>query len=263
MRHTLWTLAFLGLATGFCPAPAQEGPGREQGQAATTSRSHIHAYLGVEIEPISPALASQLADVVPKGEGLLVGHVAQDSPAAKAGLESYDILLSYSDQPLHSADQLIKLVRADAPGREVSIRYVRGGKSATCKVTLGERTSAVTQERRRVFRFFADERLRHMFEEHDGGHEGPAWESFESMKLTRLDTKRWRAEIDYHVQDGKKEHKTFEGTHEEIRKDILAAKDLPDHERHHLLRALDLHDPVFEFHFPPFGPVGPGGGEHP
>ena len=45
------------------------------------------------------------------------------------------------------------------------------------------------------------------------------------MKLTRLDAKRWRAEIDYRSKEGKKEHKTYQGTREEIRKDIQADKD--------------------------------------
>jgi hypothetical protein len=87
--------------------------------------------------------------------------------------------------------------------------------------------------------------------------ESPPWDSFEALKLTRLDAHHWRAEIEYRSREGKKEHRTFEGTREEIRKDIQAEKDLPDNERTHLLRALNLHEPVFEFHFPPFDPMGP------
>ena len=66
-----------------------------------------------------------------------------------------------------------------------------------------------------------------------------------------------RAEIDYRAGAGKKIHRAFEGTRAEIRKDIQAENDLPGHERTHLLRILDLHDPVFEFHFPRFESLGP------
>jgi hypothetical protein len=48
---------------------------------------------------------------------------------------------------------------------------------------------------------------------------------------------------------------TFEGTRPAIRKDIRRHKDLPASERRHLLRALNLDTPVFEFHFPSFGPT--------
>jgi hypothetical protein len=108
-----------------------------------------------------------------------------------------------------------------------------------------------------------DERLREVFEEFEGKNDNAAWESFDALKLTRVDANRWRAEIEFRSKEGKKEHKTFEGTREELRKAIQAEKDLPTNERTHLLRTLNLHDPIFEFHFPPFGPMGPSFSEHP
>ena len=48
-----------------------------------------------------------------------------------------------------------------------------------------------------------------------------------------------------------------------IGKDVRAEKDLPESERSHLLRALNLHEPIFEFHFPPAGPIGPGSRDQP
>ena len=49
--------------------------------------------------------------------------------------------------------------------------------------------------------------------------------------------------------------KSFSGSREEIRKDILAEKDLPMNERRHLLRALNLHEPLFQFYFSPFDAI--------
>jgi membrane-associated protease RseP (regulator of RpoE activity) len=259
MRQASFAIALLGLAAQIGLAQGNAKPARKQKQAAPTRPELKHAYLGLGIEPIPSSLSSQLPGTFPKGQGVLVARVAKDSPAAKAGLQAYDILLSFGDQQIHSPEQLIKLVRGDKPGQTVAVGYVRGGKPGHCKVTLGEHESADMQESSRVFRLRPDERLREMFEEYEAGQkDGHAWKSFDALKLTRLDDHHWRAEIDYRTNEGKKEHKNFEGTREELRKDIRADKDLPAEERSHLLRALNLHEPVFEFHFPPFDRMGPG-----
>ena len=238
MRKALWAMVLLGLAAYGAPARADE------------ASKPSGAYLGLAVEVAPPILSSQLPGIIPKGQGLLVGQVAQDSPAAKAGLKARDVLLSYGDHKLSSPEQLAKLVRGDKPGQEIALTFVRGGKSHTCKVMLGERESPNMPEKPNVFRLRPDERLQEIFEEFGSTKGGSAWESLDGLKLTRLDTHRLRAEVDYRTKEGKKEHKTFEGTREEIRKDIRASKDLPPNEQISLLRALNLQEPVFEFHFP-------------
>ncbi|MGO9463352.1 MAG: hypothetical protein ACLQIB_57100 [Isosphaeraceae bacterium] len=94
MRRALSTLLFLGLAAGVCPVQAGDDPGKNERPGATGQHRPKQAYLGMEIEELSPALSSQLAGVVPPGQGVLVTRVPGDSPAAKAGLQSYDIMLS-------------------------------------------------------------------------------------------------------------------------------------------------------------------------
>jgi hypothetical protein len=257
MRPVLLTWALVGLAASFSTAWADDRPAKQPERIAAREHGGKQAYLGLGIEPLPAALASQMAGVVPDGTGVLVERVAEGSPAAKAGLQPFDIVVSYGDHKLSSPEQLIKLVRSDEPGREVTIAFVRGGKSETRKITLGEANFASELERPGVFRLRPDERLRRMFEESESRSDNPAWASFDSLKLTRLENHRWRAEIEYRTRDGKSENKTFEGTRAELRREILAEKDLPENERYHLLRALNLHEPVFEFHFPPFGPLGP------
>jgi hypothetical protein len=259
MRQVFLTVLIAGLAATVCLAQGEDVAAKKQRPNATRPPGGKPAFLGLEIESLPPPLAGQLPGIVPKGQGVLVLRVAKDSPAASAGLQPYDILVSYDDHPLDSPERLIRLVRDDTPGHEVSLGFVRGGKAETCKVTLGAREFAVERERPRVFRLRPEEGLRRMFEEFESTNDGAAWESFDALKLTRLDEKRWRAEIEYRSKEGKKEHKTFEGTRAEIRKDIQADDDLPASERTHLLRALNLHEPVFEFHFPPFGPMLPPG----
>jgi membrane-associated protease RseP (regulator of RpoE activity) len=237
-----------------------QNPVAAQDRKETGKASAKEPYLGIAIEALPPALRSQLPGVLPRDQGILVARVAKDSPAQKAGLQPNDILLTFGDQKVASPEQLVKDVRADKPGQEVKIGYLRGGKASTCTVTLGEHEAAAMPEGARRFRLVPDERLRKMFEEFQSKDNGTGWESFDAMKLVRTEGKKWHTEIDYRNKDGKKEHKVFDGTREEIRKAIEAEKDLPDNERTHLLRALNLHEPAFEFHFPPLGPGGPGFG---
>ncbi len=261
MRQALLALAFCGLVVSFAPARADDTPAKKQGAANQAGTKQ--AYLGVGVEVVPQALAHQMSGVVPKGQGLLVEQVAKDSPAAKAGLQPYDILLSYAGQKLSTPEQLVKLVREGKPGHEIALEFVRNGKSESGKITLGEREVAGGLDQEHVFRLRPDERLRDMFEDYELKNGTNAWQELDGLKLTRLDAQRWRAEVDYRSDNGKKEHKAFEGTGEEIRKDVQSEKDLPANERSHLLRALNLHEPVFEFHFPAFDKMGLDSGDRP
>jgi hypothetical protein len=245
-------LAALGLVLLQAPVVARESAKETPKVAPKESArtTHEETYLGIGVEAVPPALSSQLPGILSDGHGVLVGGIAKDSPAAKAGLQANDILLSYGDRKLTSPEQLLKLVRADKPGHEIKVEYLRGGKTATCTVTLGERQVAAPKHER-IFRFLPDERLRRMFDKFETNEPGAAWESFDAMTLSRVSDKKWRADIDYRNKDGKKEHRTFEGTREEIRNAIREDKDLPANEQRHLLRALNLHEPAFEFHLPP------------
>ena len=91
-------------------------------------------FLGVETGPVSATLAAQLG--LTEGSGLVVNHLVPASPAA-AVLKPHDILLKLDDQILIEQRQLAVLVRGHKEGDEVSVTYLRGGKSATAKVKLG------------------------------------------------------------------------------------------------------------------------------
>ena len=69
----------------------------------------------------------------------MVRRVETGSPAEKAGIKPYDILLSYDDQKLFSPEQLTGLVRSDKPGRVVKVRLLRRGQIHELSVALGGR----------------------------------------------------------------------------------------------------------------------------
>jgi hypothetical protein len=207
-------------------------------------------HLGLAVEAVPAALYSHMPSALTKGHGVMVEHVGKDSPAAKAGLQPYDILISFDDQKLTSPQQLVKLVRHDKPGQQVSISFLRAGKTMSCKATLDQADLTKSQDQSRVYRFFPDERIQKMFEDLESKSSNSAWNLFDGIKLTRTDDTHWRAEVEYRNKDGKKDTKVYNGTRDEIRHKIENEKDLPPQERDNLLQALNLRPPVFEFHFP-------------
>jgi hypothetical protein len=211
-------------------------------KAAQEARAEHYAYLGVGVEELHPAVLSHLHNHLANGEGVLVGQVAAGSPADKAGLKVNDVLMTYGDQKLFSPEQLAKLVRADKPGREVTLGILRQGKSEQVTVTLGQHeaerggeTSEWRPERHSTWRFpmpFVERPAR--------GENERFWESFDSLSLRNLGNNRFKAEIRYKDENGKMSRHEFQGTRDEIAKAIDAEKNLPANERRQLLRSLDM-----------------------
>ena len=92
--------------------------------------------LGVQIQPLTPELAKsfKLNDV----KGVLVAAVEPGSPAAKAGLQSGDVILGFEGKPVQSANELPRVVAASKPGTTVTLDVWRDGSRRQVKATLGE-----------------------------------------------------------------------------------------------------------------------------
>lgn len=255
IQLTRLSLALVGLAIYFSPALADDAKKDQTKPPMATEQQE--AYLGVMVRSLPEALASQMSVIVPEGAGVLVVCVSENSPAAKAGVKTDDILLNFGDQKITSPAELLRLVRGDKPGQEVKLSVIHQGKSESYKVTLGERKSLPAREQPQTFHMFPY-RWRQLLRQDNTDREKQLWESFDAMKLTRLDNNRWRAEIDYRDGQGTVEHKTFEGTREDIRKDVQAQKDLPANERTHLLRVLSFPRSASDFHFPILHNFGAG-----
>ena len=111
-------------------------------------------FLGVETGPVAGALAAQLG--LAEGTGLVVNHIVPQSAAAGV-LAVHDILVKLDDQILIETRQLAVLIRGKKAGDEVTFTYLRGGKSATAKVKLGQRempkTAAWSEGGAKTFNF--------------------------------------------------------------------------------------------------------------
>ncbi len=103
-------------------------------ETKTVQPTHAGAYLGIAVEPLHPAFGMHLPKSLVAGQGIMIANVMKGSPAEKAGLRMHDILAAYDDQKLFAGDQLVKLVRADKPGRSVKLQIVREGQLETVTV---------------------------------------------------------------------------------------------------------------------------------
>ena len=125
------------LAVMMLTAFGSIGPALADEQKGANEAGQKQTYLGVSVQALPASLASQLTGVVPKGEGVLMRHVVKDSPAAKAGLQENDILVSFGDRKVTAPEELAKLVHGDKANQQVTLGIIRGGKSESCKATLG------------------------------------------------------------------------------------------------------------------------------
>ncbi len=115
-------------------APDPQAPAnprrRHEGAAAEGSGAW---KLGIRCEPLDDLLHSHLS--IPKDVGLVVREVMNDSPAAKAGLRTNDVLLAIGDKPLTQFPQLVEAVQRTArAGEPLVLKVLHEGKERTVTV---------------------------------------------------------------------------------------------------------------------------------
>ncbi len=92
-------------------------------------------YLGVYLQNVNEKIAKFLK--LPVKHGALVTDVEKGSPADKAGLKRYDVIIKFNGEEIKNITQLkIKVVNT-APGTPVTLTIIRNGKEKEVKVVLG------------------------------------------------------------------------------------------------------------------------------
>jgi len=89
-------------------------------------------YLGMSTVPIPASAAHQFG----VDAGLFVQGVSANGPAAKAGLQTGDVITHINHKKTSGPDDLVIATLRMSPGDKVSIDYVRDGKSMTTTLTL-------------------------------------------------------------------------------------------------------------------------------
>ena len=99
----------------------------------------IRGYLGVSgIYPVDEGVRKSL-DIDVK-QGALVRDVESGTPADKAGMKPYDVIVAIDGVPVKDHNDLLIKIADIAPGTTVDIKVVRkGGEEKVLKVKIGER----------------------------------------------------------------------------------------------------------------------------
>ena len=95
----------------------------------------VRGWLGVRIQGLDQTLAESFGMENPRGA--LVAQVEENSPAAKAGIESGDVILEFRGKAVNKSADLPALVASTPIGEKVEIKLLRDSKEETVKVEIG------------------------------------------------------------------------------------------------------------------------------
>ncbi|MBI1365787.1 MAG: Do family serine endopeptidase [Alphaproteobacteria bacterium] len=99
--------------------------------------SVTRGWLGVSIQDMNTDLAAALGRKDTKGS--LVSEVLDGAPAAKAGLQSEDLILAVNGKPIDDSRDLTRTIAALPPGATANVRVLRRGAERNIAVMLGAR----------------------------------------------------------------------------------------------------------------------------
>src|SRR5262244_2409684 len=97
--------------------------------------SVTRGWIGVQIQPVTPDIADSLG--LKQATGALVAEPQKDSPAAKAGIVSGDVITSLNDTPVQDPRELARKIGTMTPGASVKLGVVHNGQNKTVTLTLG------------------------------------------------------------------------------------------------------------------------------
>lgn len=151
MKKNVWIMAG-GLATLALVLPAL--PSRSaSGQEVTSRRVRVlpgqepeglrvlldeegPSWLGVETREVTADNVKELK--LPAERGVVVGRIAPDSPAAKAGLKENDVITEVDGQRVEGSAQFRRMIHEIPAGRVVPLTVWREARSQTLSATLGQ-----------------------------------------------------------------------------------------------------------------------------
>jgi serine protease Do len=101
-----------------------------------TSGKVTRGWLGVSLQPLTSDLAASFG--VTEGKGALVSEVSADSPAARAGLKSGDVIMQFNGKKIDDPSALARAVGTAKPGETGKLIVWRDRRQETLEVKLGE-----------------------------------------------------------------------------------------------------------------------------
>ena len=94
-------------------------------------------YIGVGMAPLTEDAVKTLG--LKNNQGVLVGNVVKDGPAANAGIRDGDVILMIDDKPVRDGSSLIQSVNSKKIGTSIKVTIWRNKASENIMVTIKER----------------------------------------------------------------------------------------------------------------------------
>jgi serine protease Do len=98
-------------------------------------------WIGVQIQPVTADIADSLG--LKKAEGALVAEPQANGPAAKAGIESGDVITAVNGDAVKDARELARTIGGLAPGNSVKLNVLHKGQDKIVNLTLGQLPNAM------------------------------------------------------------------------------------------------------------------------
>src|SRR6476659_3656433 len=98
-------------------------------------------WIGVQIQPVTSDIADSLG--MKKAEGALVAEPQANGPAAKAGIESGDVITAVNGEQVKDAKELARTIGGLAPGAAVKLNVLHKGQDKVINLTLGQLPNTV------------------------------------------------------------------------------------------------------------------------
>ena len=103
--------------------------------ATTGEPAEPKVWIGVRITAVPEPLAAHIGE-----QGVMILNIVVGSPADRAGLDRYDVVVAYDGQATDSPKDLTEVVAQTAAGQEVNLTIIRAGQPRTIKLAPAERT---------------------------------------------------------------------------------------------------------------------------
>jgi serine protease Do len=104
----------------------------------------IRGSIGISFQGVQSSAVSRMYGFA--NGGVMVSAVTPGTPAAKAGLQPFDVIVSIDNKPIKDGDALVADISARRIGSTVQLGYIRDGKPHTMTVGIGDRAKLVAAQ---------------------------------------------------------------------------------------------------------------------
>jgi hypothetical protein len=120
---------------------APECQGRYVVIAKSAGEDQPKVWIGVRLTPVPAPLAAHIG-----ADGVMIANVVKDSPADKAGLEQYDVIVGFGGSTIKGPQDLTDAIAKAEPGQAAKLTVTRKGAKQELEIKPVERPAETEME---------------------------------------------------------------------------------------------------------------------